>query len=72
MDFIKRMDFIWMDWSYNSSPGNYLETKPNLIVKLHSEKTIFSTKVSLIPPKSLPVMQEGDDTKDTTHRQAKG
>ena len=71
MDFIKRMDFIWMDWSYNSSPGNYPETKPNLIVKLHSEKTIFSTKVSLFPPKSLPVMLEGDDTKDTTQSSGK-
>jgi hypothetical protein len=45
MDFIKSMDFIWMDWSYNSSPGNHPETKPNHIIdKLHSEKTMFSTK----------------------------
>jgi len=48
MDFIKRMDFIWMDWSYNSS---HPETKQNRIVKLHSEKTMFSTKVSLSFPR---------------------
>ena len=51
MDFIKRMDFIWMDWSYNPPTETYPETKQNRIVKLHSEKTMFSTKVSLSFPR---------------------
>ena len=32
---------------------------------------MFSTKISLFPPKSLPVMQGGDDTKDTTQSSGK-